>query len=200
MSPEDPLRHSAPRYKKPSRKEVIPDIIDPPPAYTHRKTRNFRKAIPVVMFLVVLGAILGGIIYQRYRQSESLPESKQVRETSFNGNQQRLIQNILDEIGISSMYSLYELDLNGDGKNEAIITYIAGNHSSGAKVVEFTDGKAEIIFDHGSSTPNTEFEIESGVATFSFEESTFDPDYATGERISMKYIWNGKEFEENKKR
>lgn len=118
--------------------------------------------------------------------------------TSFSNSEKEILEAIATDEGMM-MYSIYEFDFNRDGHNEAIIVYVAGAHSSGAKVIKFDRGEYEIIFQHGSTTPNAQFKIVGGVATFIFEESDYNPDYVDGSRYIEKYVWDGKGFVKLKK-
>lgn len=114
-------------------------------------------------------------------------------DTSFSDQQKKILQNIVNEEELM-MYLIDEFDFDENGQNEAVITYSSGAHSSGAKVIRFTDEGYEVIFERGSGTPNTQFEVVDGIPTFTFEESDFEPDYASGGRYEVIYLWNGKEF------
>ena len=63
--------------------------------------------------------------------------------------------------------------IDRDGQNEAVITYVCGNHSSGAKVIRFREDGYEVVFKHSSNTPNTQFEVIEGTPIFIFEESDY---------------------------
>lgn len=95
---------------------------------------------------------------------------------------------------MAMLYSVDEFDFDKDGQNEAILTFAAGVHSSGAKVIRFTDDGYKYIFEHGSSAPNVEYKVIDDVPTFIFEESDYEPDYASGKRYEERYVWNGADF------
>jgi len=119
------------------------------------------------------------------------------KHSSLSAAQKETIKKIIDDESFVTMNDTVEIDLDKDGKNEAIVIYVAGAHSSGAKVIKFSNSEPEIIFQHGSSTPNTEFKLLEGTPTLIFEESDYPPSYTIGRRYEEIYQWDGKTF--NKK-
>ncbi|MFC1804302.1 hypothetical protein ACFLZ3_00510 [Candidatus Omnitrophota bacterium] len=115
-----------------------------------------------------------------------------IRLPSLTDAQQEIVNRIIVEDDLRS-YEARELDLDGDGASEVAITYAAGVHSSGAKVIKFKDSH-EVIFEHGSGTPNTRLETIDGKAAFVFEESDYKPNYNTGKRYEEIYRWDGEKF------
>jgi len=60
--------------------------------------------------------------------------------------------------------------------------------------VRFKGDEMEIIFEHGSGTPNRQFKIVEGNPTFIFEESDYEPNYNAGKRYEEVFQWDGKKF------
>ncbi|MDD5348308.1 MAG: hypothetical protein PHT59_06830 [Candidatus Omnitrophica bacterium] len=91
-------------------------------------------------------------------------------------------------------YSTIRYDLDADGKNEYLLMFSTGKHSSRVKVIKFFGKTGTVIFEHVASTPNTQFRLFEGVPTLIFEESTYEPDYAAGARYKDYYAWDGSTF------
>lgn len=97
-----------------------------------------------------------------------------------------------DELAVHS--EIKEIDLDKDGKVEAVVICGTSAHSSVAKVIKFNNEEAEIIFEHYSNTPATEFKIINGLPTLTFEKSLYIPDYATAKRQKEIYQCDGKNW------
>ena len=114
---------------------------------------------------------------------------------SLTDSHNRAVNEIMEKDGVvTGAYSVEEVDLDKDGQNETVVTYITGLHHTGAKVIKFDGDKPVVLFEHGCSTPNARFEIVNNIPTLIFEESNYTPDYATGKRYEETYRWDGKTF------
>lgn len=114
---------------------------------------------------------------------------------SLSDSRKKAIDEIMDADGVvTNAYWVEEFDLDNDGQKEIIAKYIIGAHSSGVKVIKFQNDKPVILFDRGSGTPNTRFEIINNIPTLIFEESDYKPDYNTGKRYEEMYRWDGETF------
>ena len=111
----------------------------------------------------------------------------------LNGIQKESIRKIITEED-PTLFNIERIDLDRNGVNEVIFTYVSGAHSSGAKVVRFNGNELQIIFQHGSTTSNTEFEVINNIPMLIFEESDYTPDYNSGKRFKEIYRWNGEIF------
>ena len=117
------------------------------------------------------------------------------QDNPFTPEQEKIIHEIVPEGNSYAIQQIAAIDLDNDEINEAIVVYFYGAHSSGAKVIKFQDGKGLVIFEHETGTPVTEFDVIDDVATLTFEQSDFTPDYVSGGRFQDIYRWNGKKFE-----
>jgi hypothetical protein len=92
--------------------------------------------------------------------------------------------------GVLNFIDLQQIDLDKDGEKEIVAIYAGSVNSSGVKVIKFSKGKGNIIFERIFNTPNTKFEMKNGIPTITFEEIG----QVAGCRVKGAYYWDGKTF------
>ena len=103
-------------------------------------------------------------------------------------------QTIAEEAGSETLCAVSRIDLDGDGGEEAVFTFVVGAHGSQVRAIQWKAGKPVVLFADGSSTPNTNFVRVRGVPTIVLEQSDYEPDYVAGKRTQKLYPWNGTTF------
>ena len=101
---------------------------------------------------------------------------------------------IAEEAGSDVLCAASLLDLDGDGSQDVVFTFVVGSHGSQARAIQWKSGKPVILFADGSSTPNTAFVRVRGVPTIVIERSDYEPNYVAGKRTQQLYPWNGTTF------
>jgi len=117
-----------------------------------------------------------------------------IEDTSLSDLQKDILQDIVTE-GRLQLRLIYEIDLDKDNRNEVVLVYDAGVHSSGAKVIRFKGYAIRVIFERDSDTPNTKFKVIDGIPTLTFEESDSDPGDKNKKYRKIIYRWNGRKFD-----
>ncbi|MCX7927369.1 MAG: hypothetical protein N2606_04460 [Candidatus Omnitrophica bacterium] len=97
-------------------------------------------------------------------------------------------------------YNTIKYDLDQDGRNEYLVTYRTGKHTGRIKVIKFFGRQAKVIFEYISNTDNIQFRLFSNVPTLIFQQTTYNPDYASGQRYYEIYQWDGTTFQLTEKK
>ena len=115
-----------------------------------------------------------------------LPSEQQVRA---------IIQRVIaEEGGFENLCVVSRIDLDGNGSDEAVFTFIAGVHGSQVRAVSWKGGRDHILFENGSNTPNTAFVRVDGMPAIVLEQSDDAPNYVQGVRTQQLYLWDGRTF------
>ena len=104
---------------------------------------------------------------------------------------------VAEEAGSDTLCAVSRIDLDGDGGEEAVFTFMVGSHGSQVRAVTWKGGKERILFTGGSNTPNTGFVRIERVPAIVLERSDYDPNYVEGARTQELYLWNGSAFTHN---
>ena len=101
----------------------------------------------------------------------------------------------------ASPFLVREADLDGDGRNELLIQYIAGAHGSALQLYGMQDFEFKLLGELGTDTP-AGFEIADLDSDGRLELRTYETDYSTGlgyafaPRLEVRYRWTGSSFDE----
>jgi len=155
-----------------------------------------RRAQFIAIFMAMLlscGPVYANGLEEVAKIQQQIIDRSIAKLTGFSKAQEEAIRKIIAEEN-PMMFDIKEIDLDEDGQSEIVFTYSVGAHSSGAKVIKFSGDEPIVLFEHGSSTLNTQFKIVGNVPTLIFEESDLTPDYNTGKRYEEIYRWDGKMF------
>lgn len=146
-----------------------------------------------VSMLLFSGSVYANGVEERAKSRQESMDSCTANLVGFSESQKQAVRKfLLGEDGES--FFVEEADLDKDGQNELIVSYLAGLHSLSTKVIRLKGDECEVLFERVSSTPNTDFKIIDGVPTLVFEESDYTPDYNTGKSHEEIYQWDGSKF------
>src|SRR3989338_565572 len=133
--------------------------------------------------IVATLGMLGLLLHTIEVQAVSSPTKEQVRDI--------IEQTIAEEAGSNGLCVASLLDLDGNGSQEAVFTFVVGSHGSQARAIRWEDGKPVVLFAGGSSPPNAAFGRGRGVPAIVLEQSDYEPNYVAGKRTQQLYPWNG---------
>jgi len=101
---------------------------------------------------------------------------------------------IAEEAGSQNLCAVSRIDLDGDGSDEAVFTFMVGSHGSQVRAVSWNGSRERILFGSGSNTPNTDFVRVNDIPAIVLEQSDYAPDYVLGVRTQQVYLWDGRTF------